>query len=110
MNEVAKNNPPTINIGNRKWLVLSAVGFGVLLSSVDSSIVNIALPSMVGYFHTDLAMLEWVVLGYLLTVTTLMLSIGRLADMIGKKNLYSAGMIVFTIGSLLCGFASSVLH
>jgi EmrB/QacA subfamily drug resistance transporter len=93
---------------SRKWYVMAAVAMGVFLATIDGSIVNVALPTLVEAFATQFAVVEWVVLAYLLTVTTLMLSVGRLGDMIGKKPLYVAGFIVFTIGSGLCGLSPSV--
>lgn len=93
---------------SRKWWVMASVAMGVFLATIDGSIVNIALPNLVADFNMPLAVVEWVVLAYLLTVTTLMLSVGRLADMIGKKKIYLAGIILFTIGSALCGTATNV--
>lgn len=91
-----------------KWYVMAAVAMGVFLATIDGSIVNIALPTLVRDLQQPLAVVEWVVLAYLLTVTTLMISMGRLADMIGKKPLYVAGFVIFTAGSALCGLSSSV--
>jgi EmrB/QacA subfamily drug resistance transporter len=93
---------------SRKWYVMAAVAMGIFLATIDGSIVNIALPTLVRELHTDFAIVQWVVLAYLITVTTLMLSVGRLADMVGKKTLYTSGFVVFTIGSLLCGLAPTV--
>ncbi len=93
---------------SRKWYVMAAVAMGTLLATIDGSIVNVALPTLVRELDTDFATVQWIVLAYLLTVTTLLLSVGRLADMIGKKRIYTIGFIVFTLGSLLCGLASNV--
>ena len=93
---------------NHKWLVLFSVGMGIFLATVDGSIVNVALPTLVRELNTNFATVQWVVLGYLLTTTTLLLSMGRLGDMVGKKPVYLSGFVVFTIGSLLCGTAPSV--
>jgi EmrB/QacA subfamily drug resistance transporter len=98
---------PEIDYG-KKWFVLAAVGMGVFLGTIDGSIVNIALPTLVRTFNTQFATVQWVTLAYLLTVTTLMLGMGRLGDMIGKKPVYATGFVIFTIGSLLCGIAPSV--
>lgn len=95
-------------VNNRKWFVLLAVGMGVFLATIDGSIVNVALPTLVNELQTTFPVIQWVVLAYLLTVTTLMLSIGRLADMTGKKKLYTSGFIIFTISSVLCGLAPAV--
>jgi EmrB/QacA subfamily drug resistance transporter len=81
---------------------------GVFLSTIDGSIVNISLPTLVDSFQTDFALVQWVVLAYLLTVTTLMLGVGRLADIYGKKPIYTAGFIVFTTGSVLCGLSPTI--
>jgi len=93
---------------SRKWWVMASVAMGVFLATIDGSIVNIALPNLVNDLKQPLAVVQWVVLAYLLTLTTLMLSVGRLADMIGRKRLYLAGMFIFTTGSLLCGISPNV--
>lgn len=95
-------------VNNRKWFILLAVGMGVFLATIDGSIVNIALPTLVDELKTTFPVIQWVVLAYLLTVTTLMLGVGRLADMIGKKKLYTSGFIIFTISSVLCGLSPAV--
>ncbi len=100
-------SPPAVDY-SKKWHVLAAVGMGVFLATIDGSIVNVSLPTMEKSFQTDFALVQWVVLSYLLTVTTLMLGIGRLADIYGKKPIYTAGFIVFTIGSALCGLSPSI--
>ena len=91
-----------------KWYVMAAVGMGVFLATIDGSIVNIALPTLVRAFDTNFPTVQWVVLAYLLTVTTLLLSVGRLADMVGKKSIYAVGFGVFTLSSVLCGLAPTV--
>jgi EmrB/QacA subfamily drug resistance transporter len=92
---------------SRKWYVMAAVAMGVFLATIDFSIVNIALPTLVDSLDTDFATVQWVVLSYLLTLSTLLLSVGRLGDIRGKKRIYGAGFVVFTIGSLLCGISNS---
>jgi EmrB/QacA subfamily drug resistance transporter len=87
---------------------MAAVAIGIFLATIDASIVNIALPVLEHDLHTDFAVVEWIVLAYLMTVTTLMLSIGRLADMLGKKPIYAAGMVVFTASSVLCGLSQNI--
>jgi EmrB/QacA subfamily drug resistance transporter len=93
---------------SRKWYVMAAVAMGIFLASIDGSIVNVALPTLVKEFRTDFAIVQWVVLAYLLTLTALLLSIGRLADMFGKKPIYLLGFLVFTIGSVLCVLAPGI--
>jgi EmrB/QacA subfamily drug resistance transporter len=93
---------------NRKWYVMAAVAMGIFLATIDSSIVNIALPTLVRELNTDFATIQWVVLVYLLTLATLILSFGRLGDMIGKRPVYATGFVVFTLGSILCGLSATV--
>jgi EmrB/QacA subfamily drug resistance transporter len=92
----------------RKWHTMAAVGAGVFLATVDGSIINVSLPTLVRALNTEFSVVQWVVLAYLLTVTTSMLSIGRVADILGKKSIYMSGFVIFTIGSALCGVALSV--
>ncbi len=92
----------------RKWTVMVAVGSGILLTTIDGSIVNVSLPTLVRQLNTDFATVQWVVLAYLLALATLLLSMGRLGDMIGKKPIYTAGFIIFTAGSILCGLAPTI--
>lgn len=93
---------------SRKWRVMATVGTGVFLATIDGSIINVSLPTLVRELHTEFAVVQWVVLAYLLTITCTMAGIGRLADMIGKKYIYMAGFIIFTIGSALCGLSPTV--
>jgi EmrB/QacA subfamily drug resistance transporter len=93
---------------SRKWYVMAAVAMGIFLATIDGSIVNVALPTLTREFGAEFSIVQWVVLAYLLTVTTLMLSVGRLGDMIGKKPLYATGFVVFTVGSVLCGLSPTI--
>ncbi len=91
----------------RKWLVLVAIGIGTYMSALDGSVVNTILPVVTTTFKTDVATVEWVVTTYLLVVSALLLTVGRLGDMRGNKIIYLAGFGVFIIGSALCGLAPS---
>ncbi|HEY9602088.1 MAG TPA: MFS transporter [Allocoleopsis sp.] len=95
---------------NDKWWAMLGIGLGVLMFTIDTSIVNIALPTLVNELHTTFATIQWVVLSYLLIVTALVLGAARLGDMLGKKRLYNIGLVIFTISSLLCGVAPSVYY
>ena len=101
--------PPVDGVDySRKWYVMSAIAMGIFLATIDGSIVNVALPTLTNELNTDFATVQWVVLSYLLTVTILQAIVGRLADMYGRKFLYNAGFVVFTVGSFLCGLAPTV--
>lgn len=93
---------------SRKWHTMAAVSTGVFLATVDGSIINVSLPTLVRALNTEFSVVQWVVLAYLLTITCTMAAIGRLADMVGKKSIYMLGFVVFTIGSALCGLSQSV--
>ena len=93
---------------NNKWWAMLGIGLGVLMFTLDTSIVNIALPTLVKTFRTSFATIQLVVLSYLLVLTALVLGAARLGDMLGKKRLYLIGLVVFTISSLLCGLSPSV--
>ncbi|MEN8198785.1 MAG: MFS transporter [Thermodesulfobacteriota bacterium] len=86
----------------KPWLVFSMVAVGVFLSTMDSSMINVALPSIMRSFGTTLPRTEWVVLIYLLTITVSLLFWGRIGDLLGKGTVYLSGMLVFGVGSLAC--------
>lgn len=90
--------------GRRKWIILATLAFGTFMATLDSSIVNIALPTIRQQLNAGDAV-EWVVLSYLLATTSSLLLIGRLSDLIGRRVIYISGFGVFTLGSLLCGFS-----
>jgi len=93
---------------SRKWLILAAISISLFLGSVDGSIVNVSLPTLVQELATDFPTVQWVVLAYLLGLTTLMLSMGRLADIRGKQRIFAWGLVLFVLGSALCGLAPSI--
>jgi EmrB/QacA subfamily drug resistance transporter len=92
----------------RKWWVLVGIGLGSLMFSVDVSIVYVSLPTLVAEFHSNFTTIQWVTLSYLLVIAASIVSIGRLGDIFNKKWLYLTGLVVFTLGSLLCGLASTL--
>lgn len=93
-----------------KWAVLAILAIGIFMATLDSSIVNISLPTIAHYFHVPLnGAIEWVIIAYLVTIAGVLLTIGRLADMIGRKTLWIAGLITFTLGSTLCGASPTLL-
>jgi EmrB/QacA subfamily drug resistance transporter len=98
---------PTVDY-SRKWLVMVAVVAGVLLATIDSSIVNVAFPTLVDSLGAPFNVIQWVSLAYLLTNATFTLGMSRLGDVVGKKRLYSAGFAIFTVASALCGLAPTV--
>ena len=90
-----------------KGWILTGLSLAILMSSLDTSIVNVALPSLVKGLNTTFASVQWVVLSYLLVVTALIVGIGRLGDILGKRRLYLFGIALFTVASAACGLATS---
>ena len=93
-----------------KWLVLAAIGIGTYMSALDTSVVNTVLPVVTEYFKTSVATIEWVVTTYLLVVSGLLLSVGRLGDMRGNKNTYVTGFVIFVLGSASCGLSPAPVY
>ena len=92
-----------------KWAVLALAGTAAFMTTLDASIVNISLPAIAHTFGVALTgTIEWVIIGYLVVSGACLLSLGRLADMIGRRPILIAGLIVFTLGSALCGAAPTL--
>jgi drug resistance transporter, EmrB/QacA subfamily len=93
-----------------KWAILCIAASAGFITSLDGSIVNIGLPLISATFHVGVSgPIEWIIIGYLVVVVSILLTCGRLADLIGRKPIFIWGLIVFIIGSALCGLASSLL-
>src|SRR3954468_17529350 len=93
----------------QKWWVLAAVACGTFMATLDSSIVNIALPTLTKELGADLFRVKWVVIVYLLVITCLLLPFGRLSDQKGRKKVFQIGFLVFVIGSALSGMAPHLI-
>jgi EmrB/QacA subfamily drug resistance transporter len=91
-----------------KWPTFFIVATGVFMSTLDSSMVNIALPFIMKDFHTSLADTQWVVMVYLLTITASLLFWGHLSDRLGRGRIYTTGMSIFGLGSLACAYAPAL--
>jgi EmrB/QacA subfamily drug resistance transporter len=87
---------------------LSSLSLSLLLSSLGTSIANVALPTLAQTFNASFQDVQWIVLAYLLAVTTLIVSVGRLSDTTGRRRLLLAGIFLFTLASILCGVAPTL--
>src|SRR5919206_2912121 len=92
---------------NRKWWTLAAVAFGLFMIMLDNTVVNVALASIQRDLGVGVAELEWVVNAYALTFAVLMLTGGKLADLLGRRRIFLVGLGIFTASSLACGLAGS---
>jgi EmrB/QacA subfamily drug resistance transporter len=92
---------------NKKWWTLAAVAFGLFMIMLDNTIVNVALPSIQRSLHMSISSLEWIVTAYALTFAALLITGGKLGDLYGRKRMFIAGLVVFTLASLACGLAPS---
>lgn len=93
---------------DRKWWTLVVVGSGTFMSALDTSIVNVALPTISKATHSPVSTVEWIVLIYLIAVSSSLLVFGRLADIYGKRRIYMLGQIIFALGSLFCGLSGAI--
>src|SRR5437660_8688673 len=101
-------NPPSeAATDRRRWIALVVLCAGFLMIILDQTIVNVALPSIQTDLHFSQSSLAWVVNAYLIAFGGLLLLVGRLGDLIGRRRIFLAGLIVFTVASLVCGLADS---
>jgi EmrB/QacA subfamily drug resistance transporter len=103
--------PPLTSIANRPfypWLIVGTVCVGAFLGQLDASIAGLVLPTLEETFAAPVTSVAWVAIAYLVALAAFVVPFGRLADLAGRKLLYTAGFVVFIVGSALCGFAPSL--
>ena len=91
-----------------KWLTLGAMCFALFMLMLDNTVVNNALPTIQQRFHTTTSALEWIVNGYTLSLAVLMVTMGKLGDLFGRKRVFLTGLTIFTLASLACGLAPNL--
>ncbi len=91
-----------------RWLIFGALGTGVFVDSLEISIVAVILPTLVTELQVSFTLVQWVVLAFTLTKTAIVLSVGRLGDMIGKRPVFLGGTVAFVVGSVLAGLAPNI--
>src|SRR6201994_1145171 len=91
---------------NYKWWALSCTSLGMLLATINSGTLIIALPDLARELHTSILSLGWVILSYMISSTVLVLFAGRLSDLFGRKQAYVGGFVLFALASLGAGFAA----
>ena len=93
---------------DKTFVPVRAVAIGTFMSALDTSVVNVALPVIQTHFGVTLSTVEWVVIAYLMVISSLLLTFGRLSDLYGHKKIYILGFAVFTVGSLFCGLSANI--
>ena len=90
-----------------RW-ILTSLSLTMLLSSLGTSIANVGLPTLTKAFNASFQEVQWVVIAYLLAITTLIVSVGRLGDLMGRRRLMLAGLFLFTFASTVCAIAPTL--
>ncbi|NHQ86490.1 MFS transporter [Iodobacter sp. HSC-16F04] len=88
--------------------ILASLSLAILLSSLGTSIANVGLPALAQAFNATFQQVQWVVIAYLLAMATLIVSVGRLGDLTGRRRLLLAGILLFTLASILCAIAPTL--
>jgi len=91
-----------------KWRALLTVAMGTMMATMDASITTIALPPLTKVFQKDLTVVMWVTVAYILVSSSLMLIVGKMSDLVGRKRIYAIGMAIFTVGLGACSVAHNV--
>ncbi len=100
--------PRTNDTARNPWAVLAVLCLGLFMILLDGTIVNIAIPHIQSYYDTTYSNIEWVMNAYILAFAVLLVPMGRFGDLWGRRKLFLAGMVLFTLGSLACGLAPSI--
>ena len=100
--------PDSRSASSLKW-ALASLSLSLLLSSLGTSIANVALPTLAQAFGASFQQVQWIVLAYLLAITTLIVTVGRLGDIFGRRRLMLAGISLFTLASMACGAAPGIV-
>src|SRR2546423_8441908 len=105
--EATRPRAGTSDPNRRKWWVLAAMVFGLFMPMLDNLVVNTALPTIQRSLSTGVTGLQWIIDAYVLAFASFMLTGGALGDLYGRKRFFSLGLIVFTVGSLMCGLSTT---
>lgn len=108
MSSVSATYQEDKEIQKKRWMILIVLNIFTFMSTLDGSIVNIALPELSKQLKLPMAQIEWVTTGYLMAICAAILFFGKLGDIVGKIRIFKIGTIVFVIGSMLCGLSVSL--
>ena len=108
LRNLSQKKSTLIKDSHYKWWAYAAIAIGTFTSVADNGSASIALPSIASYFDTDLSTAQWIVTGYLLVIASMLLPMGRLADIIGRKQVYLSGFIIMSLAAIAAGFSQNV--
>lgn len=91
-----------------RYAILFVILIGIFMFVVDAVVVSVALPTITTHFHASVALAQWIITAYLISITSLLLICGRLSEYTGRPRMFLAGIILFTLSSLGCGISSSL--
>lgn len=95
-------------ISTKKWIILAITSTGTFMGTLNSTIVNVALPVMSQEMKVSINAIQWVISAYLLTTVLLLPIFGKLSEFLGKKHIFAYGTLIFAIGSVLCAFSHNI--
>lgn len=101
--------PAALRRLDHKWWVFGTIALGTFVSVLDQTGISLALPRLATHFDASIPEVQWVTLGYMLTTGSLLLPMGRLSDMIGRKRVYIGGFAVFVVSAILAGLSTELL-
>ena len=93
------------NFRGNRWITLVIVSLGFFMILIDTTVVNVAIPTLIKELHTSLSEIEWIITGYALSFAALLITFGRLGDVYGRKQLFIIGLVVFVVSSYFSGEA-----
>ncbi|MRN53225.1 MFS transporter [Paenibacillus monticola] len=108
MSSISATYQDDAEIQKKRWIILIVLNIFTFMSTLDGSIVNIALPVLVKQLQLPMGQVVWVTTGYLMAICSVILFFGKLGDIVGKIRIFKIGTIIFILGSLLCGLSASL--
>lgn len=106
---ITRCSPPTKSSKHEKWILVATI-LGSSLAFIDGTVVNVALVTIQNVLHATINQLQWVVEAYALTLATLLIIGGSLGDIYGRRRVFLIGVVMFTIASIGCGFAMTIMQ
>ncbi|MEO5901823.1 MAG: MFS transporter, partial [Ilumatobacteraceae bacterium] len=94
----------------KRWIALVVLSSALFIIVLDNTILNVAVPTIIEDFHTQVSALQWVISGYSLVFASLLISFGRLGDIFGRRRLFFIGATLFAVGSLIASLSQSVVQ